>query len=134
MLDKSCKRESRLILFSVIFSTETVPLWDNVEIWQCQATNGNIVWRRKMCCACWVAKERIHAHTQTLLTPIVVNSSTECFVVWQQCWRNPLLYFHGNSEHFCITDNYICAISNKKGTTCFDAMATVVTWMILYIF
>ena len=60
---------------------------------------------------------------------LVIKSSTEYFVGLQQYIENPLLHFHGNTEHFYI-DSYICANNNEKETYCCISMATLNTFIL----
>jgi hypothetical protein len=60
--------------------------------------------------------------TRSYLILTVVKS-----IVVQQCKRNPLLLFNGNTEHSCVVDNYIYSNNEKRGTYCCVSMAAAVT-------
>jgi hypothetical protein len=112
------------ILYSIYFFLLKVCfLWDNGEKYGTarHATDGNILQHRKDMIYI------LHNQDKNTVTIIGVNSSVKYFVAWQQCKNNPLLHFHGNTEHLCIVDSYIYGNNNKKGIYCSVPMATTDT-------
>jgi len=75
-----------------------------------------------------VQREPIVAFPWQHWTSYIVDSSAKYFVSRQQCKGNPLLHFHGNTEHLILLTavRIILYLDNSaKGTHCCISMATL---------